>query len=88
MILYLVPVGSVTGNPPRRVISLVYDDSVSMYGSTKWASTNYAMQVFVGLLDEEDELYFAAVMAAAELLQRQPSYEGTSSLSCSRRNFC
>ncbi len=40
----------------KKVVSVVYDDSSSMYGD-KWAYANYAMQAFGGMLNSEDQLY-------------------------------
>lgn len=40
----------------KKIVSFVYDDSGSMWGAN-WAYANYAMQTFVALLNEEDELY-------------------------------
>ena len=43
----------------RRVISVVYDDSGSMFKekAARWANANYAMQSFCSMLNSEDELY-------------------------------
>ena len=40
----------------RKIVSVVYDDSGSMFGD-KWAYANYAMQTFCGMLNSEDQLY-------------------------------
>lgn len=40
----------------RKIISVVYDDSGSMFGD-HWVYTNYAMQALTALLNEQDELY-------------------------------
>ena len=40
----------------KKVVSVVYDDSSSMYGSN-WGYANYAMQTFVAMLNSDDELY-------------------------------
>ncbi len=40
----------------RKIVSVVYDDSGSMLGE-KWAYANYAMQMFCGMLNSEDQLY-------------------------------
>ncbi len=40
----------------RKIVSVVYDDSGSMQGSS-WAYANYAMQAFCGMLNSEDQLY-------------------------------
>lgn len=44
-------------NAAKKIISVVYDDSGSMAGEKKWAATNYAMQAFAALLNDQDELY-------------------------------
>jgi len=43
---------------PRKVISMVYDDSGSMHvkSNPSWAYANYAMQTFTGLLNPDDIL--------------------------------
>lgn len=40
----------------RKIVSVVYDDSGSMYGD-KWAYANYAMQSFCGMLNSDDQLF-------------------------------
>ena len=40
----------------KKVVSVVYDDSGSMDGP-KWAYANYAMQTFVAMLNEIDDVY-------------------------------
>lgn len=40
----------------KKIISVVYDDSGSMFGE-RWSYTNYAMQALIALLNEQDELY-------------------------------
>ena len=40
----------------KKIVSVVYDDSASMQGPN-WAFANYAMQTFVAMLNEDDELY-------------------------------
>lgn len=49
----------------RKVVSVVYDDSGSMYGE-KRACANYAMQTFCGMLNSEDRL-FITYMSDAEI---------------------
>ena len=60
MILAMVPAASAaTGDEVRaakKVISVVYDDSGSMYGD-RWVYANYAMQALTALLNTQDELY-------------------------------
>lgn len=42
----------------KKIISVVYDDSGSMYDdNSSWSVANYAMQAFAALLNEEDEMY-------------------------------
>lgn len=46
------------GKAAKKIISIVYDDSGSMYdGYASWASANYAMQAFAALLNGQDEMY-------------------------------
>lgn len=40
----------------KKIISVVYDDSGSMFGD-RWVYANYAMQALTALLNEQDELY-------------------------------
>ncbi|MBQ7545848.1 MAG: VWA domain-containing protein [Clostridia bacterium] len=40
----------------KKIVSLVYDDSTSMYGD-KWSYANYAMQTFTAMLNSGDDLY-------------------------------
>lgn len=61
MVLHLYPlcVFATTGDEVRaskKIISVVYDDSGSMYGE-RWSYTDYAMQALIALLNEQDELY-------------------------------
>lgn len=50
----------------RKVVSIVYDDSASMWSgnSLKWAYANYAVQSFCGLLNKEDQLYLTYMYEA------------------------
>lgn len=42
----------------KKIISVVYDDSGSMYDeNSSWSAANYAMQAFAALLNEKDEMY-------------------------------
>lgn len=54
----------------RKIVSVVYDDSGSMYGD-KWAYANYAMQSFCGMMNSEDKL-FITYMSDSE---NNPNYE-------------
>ena len=48
---------------PKKIVSLVFDDSSSMYGDNEgtlfdsWAEANYATQVFAALMNPQDEFY-------------------------------
>jgi len=43
----------------RKIVSVVYDDSGSMWqnGKKNWAYANYAMQAFTALMNENDKLF-------------------------------
>lgn len=41
---------------PRKIVSVVYDDSRSMKGD-RWAYANYATQALIAFLDQSDELH-------------------------------
>lgn len=43
--------------PPKKILSIVYDDSGSMESGTRYRDVNYAVQVFAALLNEQDEMY-------------------------------
>jgi len=53
----MVPVNAASVRS-KKVVSIVYDDSTSMYssGQKKWAYANYAVQAFAGMLNKEDIL--------------------------------
>ena len=62
--LQLLPVWSFaadeSGSPKHipRVVSIVFDDSGSMYNQTdRWAYTSYAMQAFAAMMGSDDILY-------------------------------
>lgn len=57
-----------SGTPKHipRVVSIVFDDSGSMYrGTDRWAYTSYAMQAFSAMMSEEDVLYVTYLNAPA-----------------------
>lgn len=60
LVLAVIPAASAaTGDEiraARKIISVVYDDSTSMYGE-RWVYANYAMQALTALLNEQDELH-------------------------------
>ncbi len=57
-----------SGSPKHipRVVSVVFDDSGSMYKDTdRWAYTSYAMQAFTAMMSDEDVLYVTYLNAPA-----------------------
>lgn len=50
--------GSTEVKAPKKIVSIVFDDSSSMYsgGEKSWAQANYATQVFAALMNPQDEL--------------------------------
>jgi len=56
---------------PKKIVSLVFDDSSSMYWGEidSWAEANYATQVFAALLNPQDEFYitYMSEMVAREV---------------------
>lgn len=60
LLMVAVPaVSAATGDEiraARKIISVVYDDSTSMYGD-RWVYANYATQALTALLNEQDELH-------------------------------
>ena len=55
----------------RKIVSVVYDDSGSMYGS-KSVYANYAMQAFCGMLNSEDQLYITYMSKAEHDVNFEP----------------
>ena len=59
---------SESGSPKHipRIVSVVFDDSGSMYDNTdRWAYASYAMQAFVAMMGEEDVLHVTYLNASA-----------------------
>ena len=57
-----------SGSPKHipRIVSVVFDDSGSMYKDTdRWAYTSYAMQAFVAMMGDKDVLYVTYLNAPA-----------------------
>ncbi len=46
---------------PKKIISVVYDDSGSMASDNRYVYTNYAMQGLTALLNERDELFITSM---------------------------
>lgn len=64
--------------PRKRAVALVYDDSGSMRnGKDRWKYASYALQSFIGLLDERDSFSFIPMS--------RPSQEITMDLSKEKR---
>jgi hypothetical protein len=64
--------------PKKRAVALVYDDSGSMRnGKDRWKYASYALQSFIGLLDERDSFSFIPMS--------RPSQEITMDLSKAKR---
>jgi len=64
--------------PKKRAVALVYDDSGSMRnGKDRWKYASYALQSFIGLLDEKDSFSFIPMS--------RPSQEITMNLSQEKR---
>ena len=70
--LQMLPLGvfaaNDSGSPKHipRVVSIVFDDSGSMYdGTDRWAYTSYAMQAFAAMMGSEDVLYITYLNAPA-----------------------
>lgn len=61
ILVQLAPMTFAASIRTKKVVSVVYDDSGSMYmkDSPKWAYANYAMQAFAGILNKEDSLYIS-----------------------------
>ena len=73
MVSTAIPVSAASGDEiraPKKIISIVYDDSGSMVGD-RWVYTSYAMQGLIALLNEEDELYIT-FMSSPSTAQQFP----------------
>ncbi|MBR3642491.1 MAG: hypothetical protein IKN57_03185, partial [Parasporobacterium sp.] len=57
----------------RKIVSIVFDDSWSMSTENRYSNANYAMQAFIALLDEEDELYVVYMSDVMRAIQADPS---------------
>ena len=65
IIMSFSPVSAASDYDVPKVISIIYDDSGSMFqnsdgsiaGKKSWAYANYALQAFVGLMNDQDEVY-------------------------------
>jgi hypothetical protein len=53
-------------------VTIVFDDSFSMANENRYSNANYAIQAFIALLNEEDELHLIYMSDAARQLAAQP----------------
>ena len=53
-------------------MTIVFDDSFSMASENRYSNANYAIQAFIALLNEEDELHLIYMSDAARQLAAQP----------------
>jgi hypothetical protein len=75
LLLPLIPTITFSNDslPKRRIVTLIYDDSGSMWTATNqqpidnWKYANYALQSLVGLLDSNDELNVIPMSNPTEL---------------------
>ena len=56
----------------RKIVTVVFDDSFSMANENRYSNANYAIQAFIALLNEEDELHLIYMSDAARQLAAQP----------------
>lgn len=56
----------------RKIVTIVFDDSFSMANENRYSNANYAIQAFIALLNEEDELHLVYMSDAARQLSAQP----------------
>ena len=57
----------------RKVVTIVYDDSGSMSSENRYSYANYAIQAFISLLNEDDELYLVYMSDVQRAVQADPS---------------
>ena len=56
----------------RKIVTVVFDDSFSMANENRYSNANYAIQAFIALLNEQDELHLVYMSDAARQLAAQP----------------
>lgn len=56
---------------PKKIVSVLYDDSSSMYlsGNPSWSYANYAMQTFAGLMNDNDTLLLTYMSEPGETIK-------------------
>lgn len=57
----------------KKIVTIVYDDSGSMGSENRYSNANYAIQAFISLLDQEDELYLIYMSDVQRAIQADPS---------------
>ncbi len=57
----------------KKIVTIVFDDSGSMGAENRYSNANYAIQAFIALLDEEDELYLVYMSDVARAIQANPA---------------
>ena len=65
-------IGYASESSGRKVVTIVFDDSFSMANENRYSNANYAIQAFIALLNEEDELHLIYMSDAARQLAAQP----------------
>ncbi len=53
-------------------MTVVFDDSFSMANENRYSNANYAIQAFIALLNEQDELHLVYMSDVARQLAAQP----------------
>ena len=56
----------------RKIVTVVFDDSFSMANENRYSNANYAIQAFIALLNEQDELHLVYMSDAARQLSAAP----------------
>ena len=65
-------IGYASESSGRKSVTIVFDDSFSMANENRYSNANYAIQAFIALLNEEDELHLIYMSDAARQLAAQP----------------
>ena len=62
-------IGYASESSGRKIVTIVFDDSFSMANENRYSNANYAIQAFIALLNEEDELHLIYMSDAARQLE-------------------
>ena len=65
-------IGYASKSSGRKIVTIVFDDSFSMANENRYSNANYAIQAFIALLNEEDELHLIYMSDVARQLAAQP----------------